>query len=144
MPNAMSSILRQMDSLRLTAVQADSLASMNRRYNYRVDSLWAPVARYLALLPEKFEGGEAYDRFIRARRMQVDMMSALAPTIRDLLTAEQRRKLPAQVLNYLDPRYLASIRNGTGTYVNGTGFSSIGGAPIGIASEMFSVMSIIR
>jgi hypothetical protein len=143
--NPMTAILRQMDSLHLTSVQADSLASMNRSYNYRVDSLWAPVARFLAQLPERFESSEAYDRFIEARHKHVDMMSALAPTIRDLLTAEQRRKLPSQVLNYLDPRYLASIRNGTGTYVNGTGFSSIGGLPIGLAaSEMMQVFSVIR
>ena len=73
------------------------------------------------------------------------MMTALAPTIRDLLTAEQRRKLPAQVLNYLDPRYLASLRNGTGTYVNGSGISPIGGSPIGFAgAEMVQVFSVIR
>jgi hypothetical protein len=143
--NPMSVILRQMDSLHLTAVQSDSLASMNRRYNYRVDSVWAPVARYLAQLPEKFQRDEAYDRYLSARRAQVDMMTALAPTIRDLLTADQRRKLPPQVLNYLDPRYLASIRSGTGTYVNGTGFSLIGGSPLlapGLAEAM--IISIIR
>ena len=143
--NPMTVVLRQMDSLHLTSVQSDSLASMNRRYNYRVDSLWAPVARYLAGLPQKFQSDEAYDRYIQTRRAQVDMMTALAPTIRDLLTAEQRRKLPAQVLNYLDPRYLASLRNGTGTYVNGSGISPIGGSPIGFAgAEMVQVFSVIR
>jgi hypothetical protein len=144
--NTMSLILRQMDSLRLTAVQSDSLASMNRRYNYRVDSLWAPVAKYLASLPEKFQRDEAYDRYLTARRAQIDMMTALVPTIRDLLTAEQRRKLPSLVLNYLDPRYLASIRNGTGTYVNGTGLSSIGGVPIGMPGIFIEAgaVSIIR
>jgi len=143
--NPMSVILRQMDSLHLTATQSDSLASMNRRYNYRVDSVWAPVARYLAKLPESYNHDEAYGRYIDARRAHVAMMIELAPAIRDLLTAEQRRKLPAQILNYLDPRYLASIKNGTGTYVNGTGFSAIGGAPIGFApAEAFQVFSIIR
>jgi hypothetical protein len=144
-PNPMSVILRQMDSLHLTAVQSDSLASMNRRYNYRVDSIWAPVARYLALLPEKFQRDEAFDRYLQARRAQIDMMSGIAPTIRDLLTDEQRRKLPALVLNYLDPRYLASIRNGTGTYVNGTGVSPIG--IIGVPGMIFieaGAVSIIR
>jgi hypothetical protein len=144
--NPMSLILRQMDSLHLTAVQSDSLASMNRRYNYRVDSIWAPVARYLALLPEKFHSDEAFGRYLRARRAQVDMMTALAPTIRDLLTPEQRRKLPPLALTYLDPRYLAAMRNGTGTYVNGSGLSTIGGGfPIGIApGEMIQVFSVIR
>ena len=142
--NAMSLILRQMDSLHLTAVQSDSLASMNRRYNYRVDSIWAPVARYLALLPEKFQHDEAYDRYLQARRAQIDMMSSIVPTIRGLLTDEQRRKLPSLVLNYLDPRYLASIRNGTGTYVNGTGFSPIGGIGVPMIFIEAGAVSIIR
>ncbi|HVE35566.1 MAG TPA: TonB-dependent receptor, partial [Gemmatimonadaceae bacterium] len=52
--NPMSVILRQQDSLHLTSMQADSIAAMNRRYNYRSDSLWAPVSRYFASLPEKY------------------------------------------------------------------------------------------
>ena len=43
-------------------VQADSIASMNRRYTYRSDSLWAPVARYLATLPTEYHEDEAFDR----------------------------------------------------------------------------------
>ena len=125
--NPMTTILRQQDSLRLTSVQADSIASMNRRYLYRTDSLWTPVARYFATLPAEFSESEAFDRYLRARRAQVDMLIEIGPIIRDLLTAEQRRKVPAQVLNALDPRYLISIRNGTGLYVSGTGAGGGGG-----------------
>jgi hypothetical protein len=94
---------------------------MNRRYQYRTDSLWTPVARYFASLPTEFDESQAFDRYLRARRAQVDMLIAIGPVIRDLLTAEQKRKVPASVLNALDPRYLVSIRNGTGLYVSGTG-----------------------
>jgi ribosomal protein L16/L10AE len=125
--NPMTTILRQQDSLRLTSVQADSIASMNRRYLYRTDSLWTPVARYFASLPSEFSESEAFDRYLRARRAQVDMLIDIGPTIRDLLTSEQRRKVPAQVLNAMDPRYLISIRNGTGLYVGGTGGGGGGG-----------------
>ena len=142
-PNPMTTILRQQDSLRLTSMQADSLASMNRRYNYRIDSLWAPVARYLAALPQTYQADEAYDRFIRARRAQIDMLTAIVPLIRDLVTPEQRRKLPQLVVNYLDPRYLVSIRNGTGTYVTGSGFSPFGGGPM-MAMPGFVEFSVIR
>jgi hypothetical protein len=58
--NPMAAILREQDSLRLTAPQADSIASMNRRYTYRADSLWTPVARELAALPEQFGERRAY------------------------------------------------------------------------------------
>jgi hypothetical protein len=42
-----------------------------------------------------------------------------------VLTAEQRRKLPQSVTNLLDPRYLISIRNGTGLYVGATNSGSM-------------------
>ena len=95
--NPMSVILRQQDSLRLTSVQADSIASMNRRYTYRSDSLWAPVARYLAALPTEYHEDEAADRYFQARRAQVDMLIKIVPVLRELLTPEQRRKLPQLV-----------------------------------------------
>ena len=119
LPNPMVTILRQQDSLRLTSRQADSIAAMNRRYTYRTDSIWAPVGRYYADLPTRFDEALAYDRYLQARRAQIDMLIRLVPTIRALLTDEQRRKLPAQIVNVLDPRYLVSVRNGTGLYVSG-------------------------
>jgi hypothetical protein len=145
-PNPMATILRQQDSLHLTAIQADSLAVLNRYYTYRTDSIWAPVARYLAALPKNYNEDEAYDRFQQARRAQIDMMAKLGPAIRDLLTSEQRRKVPQLVLNYLDPRYLVSIRSGNGMYVNSSSFAT-GGIPImaGALGEMRAVeMMIIR
>jgi hypothetical protein len=146
-PNPMTAILRQQDSLHLTAMQADSIAAMNRRFTYRSDSLWAPVGRYFASLPANFDDGEAYDRYIQARRAQIDMMIQIAPAIRNLLTKEQRRKLPGQVVSVLDPRYLVSIRNGTGMYVGPGNFTSAGGGPGffgGIEAAMVDMIRIIR
>jgi hypothetical protein len=124
LPNPMATILRQQDSLRLTSRQADSIAAMNRRYTYRTDSIWAPVAAWLAALPERFDEDRVYERYLRARHAQVDMLIRLVPALRTLLTAEQRRKLPQQIANILDPRYLVSIRSGIGTYVGGSGFNA--------------------
>jgi hypothetical protein len=126
--NPMATIIRQQDSLHLTVVQADSLAAMNRRYTYRCDSLWAPVARYFVQLPERYDEGEAYDRYIRTRRAQIDMLAQLAPTIRGLLTPEQQRKIPQLTLNALDPLYLASVRDGTSLFVGG--IAPFFGAPV--------------
>lgn len=119
--NPMTSIIRQQDSLKLTALQADSIASMNRRYAYRTDSLWTPVARYLATLPEKYRSEEAFERYLRARRAQVDLLMTNVKALSELLTAEQKRKLPAQITQYLDPRFLLLIRDGSGLYVNSGG-----------------------
>ena len=138
--NPMSTILRQQDSLHLTSIQADSIAAMNRRYNYRSDSLWAPIARYFATLPEKYDEGDAFDRYRQARHAQIDMLMKIVGPLRELLTSEQQRKLPQLVVNVLDPRYLISIRDGTSLYVGGTlgpQFFSFGPA---MAMEMMAVM----
>jgi hypothetical protein len=129
--NPMTQIIRQQDSLRLTAVQADSIASMNRRYTYRVDSLWTPVARYLATLPTKYGDDEAYERYLRARRTQIDMLTDAARALNDLLTPQQKRRLPGQIVSYLDPRFLNLIRDGNGLYVGS------GGANMGFVGSQF-------
>ena len=115
-PNPMAQILRQQDSLHLTAQQADSIASINRWYSVRVDSIWAPVAKYLSDLPDRYDQGAAYDHYLSARRASVDLLAELAPSVKQTLTSEQQRKLPAFVASYLEPRYLASIRSGTGSF----------------------------
>ena len=126
--NPMSNIMRQQDTLELTAFQADSIASMNREYLYRTDSLWTPVAQWFASLPAAYDNNEVFARYLRARHEQVDLLIEIGRTIQSLLTPEQKRKLPAQVLTSLDPLYLLSIRNGTGLYVGGgTGAGGGGG-----------------
>jgi hypothetical protein len=124
--NPLSAILRNQDTLRLTATQADSIAVLNRRYTYRADSIWAPVGRYLGALPTSYDMDDAYGRYIAARRAQVDMLIQIAPLVTGLLTPEQRRRLPQSAVAMLDPRYLLSIRSGSNTFVGGMGGFSAG------------------
>jgi hypothetical protein len=133
-PNPMGTILRQQDSLKLTSAQADSLASLNRMYAIRNDAIWSPVAKYFAELPKSYDQGEAYDRYMEARKATVDLLMKIAPAVKDLLTPEQRRKLPAFVASYLEPRYLASIRSGTATFTGNSGF----GAGAGFGDAVFT------
>jgi hypothetical protein len=111
--NPLAAILRQADTLGLTGPQADSIATLNRTYVIRLDSIWSPVAKFLAALPDNYDRDDAYRRYQRAREASVDMLIKVAPDIRRLLTPGQRRKLPTFVASYLDTRYLASIRSGT-------------------------------
>ena len=111
--NPMAQILRQADTLELTGPQADSIASMNRSYTIRLDSIWTPVAKYLANLPATYDQSDAYHTYRSAREASVDLLVALAPKISDLLTSDQKRKLPPLVASHLDRRYLAGIRSGT-------------------------------
>jgi hypothetical protein len=137
-PNPMVVILRLQDSLKLSSMQADSIASMNRRYTYRVDSLMTPVANYFAALPTDYNDDEAYGRLLAARHAHIDLLNALGPVINKLITPEQRRKLPASTTNMLDFRYLAQIRNGTGLYISGGG-----GSPFIPSSQMMMMETMM-
>jgi hypothetical protein len=123
-------MLRQSDTLELTGRQADSLATLNRWYVIRLDSIWTPVAKYLATLPQDYDQGEAYSRYRAAREASVDLLIRAAPSIDGLLAPEQKRKLPAFVASYLDTRYLASIRSGTAGAALQGGFQGFGGGQV--------------
>jgi hypothetical protein len=116
--NPMALVLQQADSLKLTRKQADSIATLNRVLTVAFDSLWSPVAAVLAMLPENYDRGDAYERYRRAREASVDMLIRLAPRLRAVLTAEQRRLLPPFIESSMDTRYLASVRSST---AGGTG-----------------------
>lgn len=110
-PNPMSLILQQPDTLKLTRKQADSLAVLSRLFTQRADALWSPVSRYLEGLPENYDDGEAYDRYVTAREGTVDYLMTLVPDVKRLLTGTQKRKLPMQISNYLDVRVLKFLRS---------------------------------
>jgi len=127
--NPLATILGQADSLHLTGIQADSLATMNRWYVIHLDSIWTPVVRAYAALPDHYDGDDVYDRYRSAREASVDLLMVAAPAIRELLTPTQRRKLPDLIAAYLDPRYLTAIRSSTsgtpgGVFAPGNGVPS--------------------
>ena len=147
-PNPLSTILREADTLGLSGPQADSIASMNRRYVVSLDSIWAPVAKYLAALPDNYDKDEAYAHYRRAREASIDMLIRLVPAIKSVITPAQRRKLPPLIASYLDTRYLASIRSGTAGAGNGMmmfpGGMMIGGGTTVMGSGPSGQVIIIR
>lgn len=112
-PNPFISMLRQAETLKLTPEQGDSIATLNRFYMTRLDSIWTPVAKYLADLPLEYDQGEAYARYKSAREASVDLLLEFAPNVKKLLTAEQKRLLPQSLVNNMDPKYLKAIRSST-------------------------------
>ena len=127
LPNPMATILRSADTLQLSSPQADSLATWNRWYLIRLDSIWAPVVKELAALPNAYDRDAVFAKYTKARQGSVDLLVTLSERMNTLLTKEQIRKLPQFIAVYLDKRYLASIRNGTA----GTGFGLPGGFDVG-------------
>jgi hypothetical protein len=100
---------------------------LNRMYTIRNDAIWAPVTKAFAELPDSYDRNDAYDRYMHARKATIDLLIQLAPSVKGLLTAEQRRKIPPFIARHLEPRYLASIRSGTAGF---TGGSMFGMAPV--------------
>jgi len=127
----MAAILREAESLRLNAKQADSLAAMNRWYIIHLDSIWSPVAKYYASLPERYDDDAVYAQYRRAREASVDLLVRIVPGVRELLTGEQHRMLPPLVAAYLDLRYLSAIRSGTSGNPGGVFAPGAAGVPGG-------------
>ena len=125
--NPMQQLLQQADSLKLTRTQADSIATLNYRYVHKSDSIWNPVARLLADLPDHYDHGAAYDKYRHAREQTVDLLIKVAPDLRKLISAAQYRLLPTQLAGFMDKRTLLGIRSGTAGSGGGGGFGGGGG-----------------
>ncbi len=110
-PNPMTMILQQPDSLKLTRKQADSLATLSTRFALHADSVWTPIAKVLEVEPDHYSHGEAYQQYVHAREQTVDYLIQIAPDVRGLLTPAQKRKLPPIILNFLDDRVLKFLRS---------------------------------
>jgi hypothetical protein len=110
-PNPMTTMLRQFEQLKLTPEQADSIATLNRWFTVRLDSIWSPIAKDLAALPEHYDQGLAYDRYRVGREASFDLLIRIAPDVVKMLTPEQKRLIPQFVANYLDVKYLRQNRS---------------------------------
>ena len=126
--NPMQQLLQQADTLKLTRRQADSLATLNRYFVLRSDSIWNPVTKFLSELPDKYNHDDAYGRYKDAREQTVDMLIKVVPDIKRLLTPAQYRVLPTSLASFLDKRTLQGLRSGTaGGNQFGGGMGGMGG-----------------
>jgi len=97
----------------------------------RLDSIWTPVIRGFSRLPDRYDEGVVYWSYRAAREAAVDLLTTVAPRVRGLLTASQRRRLPDLIVAYLDPRYLAAVRSSTSGTPGGA-FAPGAGVPMGM------------
>ena len=105
-------MLRQQDSLGLSNEVADSIAILNKTYGKVIDSIWTPVAAYLASLPDNYDLDAAYDRVREAENKSLDQMAIYGPTAKSLLTDEQIRMLPPFIALFLDNQAIRQVRPG--------------------------------
>lgn len=111
-PNPMARMLQAGEQMHLTRLQADSLATMSRRYTRLVDSLWTPAAKYMAALPKDYDRSIAQAKLVQARETAVGYLITVGPHIRNMLTNGQRRVLPSHIATMLEPRYLELMQKG--------------------------------
>ena len=91
--------------------QADSIAALNRWYTIRLDSIWAPVAKYLAAPAGQIRRGRGVRAVsCGAPRQRGRADQAGVPTIKSMLTDEQlpqtadvRHAVPRHALPRVDP-----------------------------------------
>jgi beta-lactamase regulating signal transducer with metallopeptidase domain len=129
--NPMIMLLREGDSLQLTAKQADSIATLNRHYMVRLSEIWSPIAAYYAWHADGADDADgardardasAYahpaPNGAMAMRATADALAALLPSLGGLLSAEQRRRVSATTAAYLDPTMVAaSVGRPDGVFV---------------------------
>lgn len=111
-PNVMSRLLQVGERIQLSRRQADSLATMSRRFTRLVDSAWTPAAKHLAALPKDYDRVDAERRLVAARMVIVDYLILAVPNVRKLLTKGQLRVLDSYILQQLEPRYLELLKSG--------------------------------
>jgi beta-lactamase regulating signal transducer with metallopeptidase domain len=110
--NPMVLILQNADSLGLDGRQADSIATLNRRYMMRLSELWSPVSSFYRSHPQTGDESSVNTSFRRAPQESMGELIAIVPNIMRLLTPEQRLKLPPRITRYLDTQTLAAIGSG--------------------------------
>lgn len=111
-PNPFEQMLRQADSLGLSNDVQDSIAILNKKYGKVIDSIWTPVAKYLASLPNKYDLDEAYTKVSDAQNKSLDQMAIYGPAAKHLLTDDQIRKLPPFIALFLDDQAIRNVRPG--------------------------------
>jgi hypothetical protein len=104
------SILRQKDTLRLSTAQADSISSMTVVYLTRLDSIWAPMARFMSEAGERYDVEEVHSRMEQLRRTSFQLMSDHAQAVKRVLTSEQFNLLPQSYGVYFDEKAMRRMR----------------------------------
>lgn len=108
--NIMRDILEESQRLSLSIPQADSIATMSRKYSAFSDSLWSAIYAEMATLPDDFARRDMLRRYDSARALSVARLEEYIPFIKSLLTERQRKLIPERISVYLNSRYLERLK----------------------------------
>jgi hypothetical protein len=110
--NPMELLLANADSLRLTETQVDNIAVINALFLQRSNAIWAPIAEYLAALPDRYDTRAAWTRVAAGAIDEVSALIAYDPAATAVLTNEQLGRLPSVMLSALSTPTASDTRAG--------------------------------
>jgi len=106
----LTQLLQQKDSLGLTQPQVDSATKLFVRFNVVSDSMFGPVAKYLADAPRRGAESEIGHRVMSVQQKVLLPVADLLDALHTLLTPAQLKKLKAPMSFQLDPSYIKFMR----------------------------------
>ena len=109
--NPVGQLLAVKDSFTfITKDQLAALATLQRRIGAQQDSVWNPVADWLAAQPAEFDRKAVLDRVYDAQLKMFDVVVAGIRDVKQILSAEQIRELPPFMLIAFDEKALMQTR----------------------------------
>lgn len=109
-PNIYSLVMGEADSLLLNREQYEQLTRASKNYQAAADSLWTPLATYLANLPDAYDGAEALRRAEETTDRVWDLVRAQGSVIRGALSPVQQGMLPQIVLFIINSKEKVKFR----------------------------------
>jgi beta-lactamase regulating signal transducer with metallopeptidase domain len=107
--NPMLMLLRQSDSVGLSGMQADSIATLNRAYMIRLSAIWSPASAYYFANHDGADHAAAGSSVLAAPEETVGALEELLPSLRGLITPEQRVRLSPRLASYLDSAAISTL-----------------------------------
>jgi beta-lactamase regulating signal transducer with metallopeptidase domain len=101
-------LLRNADSLKLTGAQADSIATLNRRYMIRLNQIWSPVSAFYVSRTDT-TGPLSPPPGNDPTRATIQALADIVRDVNALLTPEQQSRVAPNLGVYLDARNLPAL-----------------------------------
>jgi hypothetical protein len=109
--NPVGQLLGVKDSLTfITKDQLAALTALQRRIGAQQDSVWNPVAEWLAQQPKEYDRHAVIDRVYQAQLKMFDVVVAGMRDVKQILSTEQIRELPPFMLIAFDEKALMQTR----------------------------------
>ena len=109
-PDVVQAVLATKDSIRLTPKQIDSLWALDRQFVTASDSVWTPMADYIARASMSgYSESATLARLAETQQQAIHLAERTAVRIKAILTAQQLAEFPPLFSVLLDERRLGSV-----------------------------------